>query len=217
VQLERAMSRRNRNTLPPEQIEAIEAQREALWDAVQGNDPDRLRALLREPSTLDFPQVRIAYHAGPHKFISLLHVAAQRGDAKVCRVLIEAGAALEATSDFNDRIDAFYPLDMARMKGHREVIRLLEQECDRQGVTAETMEPRIETTPDGHVLLSVVNAHTGDTLGYGRAGIAQTEAMHDPDVMRQAVEHFGMTIDENTLVMPVSLDDDEPMGGAPLH
>ncbi|WP_186020498.1 hypothetical protein [Burkholderia gladioli] len=205
------MSHRNRNTFTSKQRKAIEAQREALWDAVQGNDPDRLRALLREPSTLDFPQVRIAYHAGPHKFISLLHVASQRGYAEVCRVLLDAGAALESTCDFNDRIDAFYPLDMARMKGHHEVIRLLEQECDRQGVTAETMEPRIETTPNGDVLLSVVNAHTGDTLGYGRAGIAQNEAMEDPLVMQQVIEHFGMTIDENTFIGTVSLDDAEAM------
>lgn len=204
----------NRKTFTPKQREAIEAQREALWDAVQGNEPDRLRALLREPSTLDFPQVEIAYHAGPHKFLSLLHVAAKCGYAEVCRVLIDAGAPLNAICYLIDEIDApLYPLDFARGYERRKVIRLLERESDRQGIDAESMEPRVERRPDGTVRLTVVNRYIYDVvLRYGRARLAGDRAMNDPAVMRRVVELMtGKAIDESTLVTAV------PMGGATSH
>ncbi|HDR8950398.1 TPA: hypothetical protein QDB40_002653 [Burkholderia vietnamiensis] len=195
--------------LTREQIDTLTKRQKALFVAIRDADHAGVKAALRAPSP--FPLVRIACHLGPHKHMSMLHLAAGRGSAEICRLLIDAGADLHAVAYDKNGFE-LSSLDFARAHKHRDVIRLLERESDRQGIDAESMASRVERRPDGTVSLAIVNRYTGDVLGYGRARLASDRAMNDPAVMGRVVELMtGKAIDESTLVTAV------PMGGATSH
>ncbi|WP_420632558.1 ankyrin repeat domain-containing protein [Candidatus Palauibacter sp.] len=83
-----------------------------LLDAAQGGEAEVVRALAREGADVS---------AARGDGITALHLAAERGHAGVVRVLIDAGAAVEAGT----RIGRYTPLHLAGRGGHGEVVALL--------------------------------------------------------------------------------------------
>nr|WP_282959816.1 hypothetical protein [Burkholderia cenocepacia] len=125
-----------------------------------------------------------------------MHQAAMVAHVEICRLLIKAGARLDAQATVLHR-GPLTPLDGARFLVNnpfvpaaksKPVIRLLEREADRQGIDAEAMQANVERRRDGTVSLSIVNEHTGAVLNYGRARLAGEHAMTMPEVMQHILD-----------------------------
>ncbi|MGU7813673.1 hypothetical protein [Burkholderia sp. AW49-1] len=216
------MQDRNTNTTPSlddilarltrEQLDTLAKRQMALFVAIRDADHAGVKAALRAPSPV--PLVRLACHLGPHQHMSMLHLAAGRGSAEICRLLIDAGVELHAVAYDKNGFE-LSSLDFARAHKHREVIRLLERESDRQGIDAESMQAAVVRRPDGTVSLAIVNRYTGDVLDYGRARLASGRAMNNPAVMRKVAELMtGEKLGDDVVFASAEL---APMGGATRH
>jgi len=100
--------------LPPGSAaqEGASASNDRLLEAARGGDVDVVRALVG-----DGADVNAARGDG----MTALHFAAESGRAEVARVLLEAGAAVDAGT----RIGRYAPLHMAARGGHGPVVALL--------------------------------------------------------------------------------------------
>lgn len=201
--------------LPAVQCEAITAHHEALLNAIMRREPSTVASILAEPSPV--PLVHVTFGTENGTFgLTALHHAVNFANPTACRLLIEAGARLNAKA-FIRNDGPFTPLDWARIalenpalptgtaKRMKEATRLLERASDDQGTDAEMMQVSVNHDQRrGKVIVSVVNKHTGDVLNYGRARLASDRAMNMPAVMRGVVELMtGEKPDENVMIMAV--------------
>ncbi|RAR66838.1 ankyrin repeat protein [Paraburkholderia unamae] len=168
-------------SLTSDERSAVFTTHSRLLNAIFDREIATVKSLLRASSPV--PLVHVAFNSGPYTGLSALHIAAQRGQAHLCRLLLEADAPLNAVTFDREQDAKLTPLDFARGNEHREVIRLLERESDRQGIDAESMQAAVERRPDGTVILAIVNRYTGDVLDYGRARLASDRAMNEPAIM----------------------------------
>lgn len=201
------------SSLPQAQHEAFTARHDALLDAISQCKNAVVASILVEPSPV--PLVHVTFGTENGTFgLTALHHAINFANPTACRLLIEAGARLNAKA-FIRNDGPFTPLDWARIalenpalpavtaKRIKEATRLLERASDDQGTDAETMQASVNQR-HGKVIVSVVNKHTGDVLNYGRARVASDRAMNMPAVMRGVVELMtGEEPDENVMVMAV--------------
>jgi uncharacterized protein len=97
----------------------------ALVDAAMAGDRARVEALLREGADPG---------AARGDGVTALHFAAERGDADVARLLLGAGAEVEAVT----RIGAYTPLHLAARNGNGAVVELLIQAGSDPAARTET-------------------------------------------------------------------------------
>ncbi|WP_321951533.1 ankyrin repeat domain-containing protein [Burkholderia cenocepacia] len=182
------------------QREAITDRHNALLSAIMQGKPRAVAAILAEPSPVPLVHLTHGTDNGTSG-LTPLHQAAMVAHVEICRLLIKAGARLDAQATVFHR-GPLTPLDGVRLivnnpfvpaAKSKSVIRLLEREADRQGIDAETMQASVKRGRNGTVSLSVVNKHTGAILDYDRARLASDRAMTSPDVM----EHILNLMPEN--------------------
>ena len=162
-------------------------------DAAMRNDAEAVRSLLRSGA-----DVNTAQGDG----MSALHWAAHHGNLDMARVLVHAGANLEATT----RVGAFTPLLVASMAGEAEAVEaLLRAGADPQAATT-TGETALHFAARGGSVASVeALVAAGADVDARQAGLEQTPLMfaaHEDraDVVRALIRH-GADLEARTAVV----------------